>query len=68
MICANGEQKTPKGETGIFFICNLADNKGNVCRFAKWCSISNRYEVGTDKDGNACKNFYAALFDIKEDF
>jgi len=55
MICANGEQKTPKGETGIFFICNL---DGNVCKFVKWCHKINKYEASTDKNGNICPHFY----------
>ena len=58
MICANGEEVKPIGETGIFFICNLDDNRGNVCRFAKWCKKTNHYEIGTDKNGNPCKHFY----------
>jgi len=58
MICANGEQRTPLGETGTFFFCNLKENKGNVCRFVKWCNQSNRYEASTDKNGNVCAHFY----------
>jgi hypothetical protein len=57
MICANGEQKTPIGETGIFFFCNLEGNKGNVCQFVKWCRQLNRYEASTDKNGKVCINF-----------
>lgn len=55
MICANGEQKTPIGETGIFFICKL---DGNVCRFVKWCNKTNKYEASTDKNGGTCRYFY----------
>ena len=58
MICANGEQKTPKGETGVFFICNYEENNGNVCRFVRWCGKENRYEASTDKNGMTCKHFY----------
>jgi hypothetical protein len=54
MICANGEQKTPIGETGIFFICNLS---GNVCQFVKWCYQTNLYEASTDPSGKTCENF-----------
>jgi hypothetical protein len=56
MICTNGEQITPKGETGIFFICQHDDNKGNHCKFSKWCNKTQQYVVSTDKDGNVCKN------------
>jgi len=66
MICSNGEQKTPDGETGIFFFCNLEENKGNVCRFAKWCIKNNRYEISTDRDGNRCMHFYANTIDFTE--
>jgi hypothetical protein len=58
MLCANGEQKTPKGETGIFFICNLEENKGNACRFVRWCYQKNKYEASTDKNGKVCIHFY----------
>ena len=56
MICANGEQKTPPGETGIFFICQHIDNKGNHCRFSRWCKETQQYVLTSDKDGNVCKN------------
>ena len=58
MICSHGEQKTPEGQTGIFFFCNFADNKGNVCRFVKWCHLTQQYEASTDNDGKNCPNFY----------
>ena len=61
MICLNGEQVTPKGETGVFFICKLEENKGNVCRFVKWCGKTGRYETSTDKNGLTCKHFYANI-------
>jgi hypothetical protein len=63
MDCANGEQKTPKGETGIFYICNL---DGNVCRFAKWCTKLNKFEVATDKNGGRCNKFYPTTLSLME--
>lgn len=57
MICINGEQKVPQGETGIFFICHHEDNEGNHCRFSRWCKQEKKYVITTDKDGNSCKNF-----------
>jgi len=66
MICSNGEQRTPNGETGIFFFCNLEENKGVVCRFVKWCSKNNRYEASTDKNGNSCPYFYVNTTDLTE--
>jgi hypothetical protein len=61
MICTNGEQKTPQGETGIFFICQYEDNKGNHCRFSRWCKETLQYVSTSDKDGNVCKNFTIKL-------
>lgn len=63
MICANGEQRTPSGETGTYFFCNLDDNKGNVCRFVKWCSQLNKYEASTNKNGGTCPHFYPNIVD-----
>ena len=63
MICANGEQKTPQGETGVFFICKLDGNKGNACKFVKWCYKNNRYESSTDKFGNTCIHFYENIIE-----
>jgi hypothetical protein len=57
MICANGVQMTPKGETGIFFICQLDFNKGNHCKFAKLCIKTQQYETSTDKNGASCSYF-----------
>jgi hypothetical protein len=54
MICANGEQKTPVGETGVFFICKLS---GNVCQFVRWCYQRNCYEASTNKNGGLCKDY-----------
>jgi len=53
MACSNGEQVTPKGETGIFFICKLT---GNACVFVKWCTKSNCFIMATDSKGNSCSN------------
>jgi hypothetical protein len=65
MICANGEQKTPVGETGIFFFCYLEENKGNVCQFVRWCHQTCKYEASTDKNGNTCKHFYVNILSLK---
>ena len=66
MICSNGEQRTPKDETGIFFFCNLEQNKGNICRFVKWCKKTQSYEASTDENGNACSHFYVNTIDLME--
>jgi hypothetical protein len=57
IICINGEQKTPSGESGIYFICNYGEHKGSHCRYVKWCSQLNRYESSTDDKGNMCPDF-----------
>jgi hypothetical protein len=57
MICANGEQKIPEGDRGIFFICQHGDHKGNHCRFSRWCKELQQYVATTDKNGNVCKDF-----------
>jgi hypothetical protein len=57
MLCKNGKQLTPKGESGIYFICQFGDYKGSHCRFAKWCPSEGKYESSTDKNGNVCPNF-----------
>lgn len=54
MICDNGEQTTPKGETGIFFICK---SSGNVCQFVRWCTKTCQYEASTNKNGSVCVDF-----------
>lgn len=64
MICSNGEQRMPQGETGIFFFCNLKENEGNVCKFVKWCTKTNRYEASTDKNGASCPHFYTDTLDL----
>ena len=66
MICANGEQKTPPGETGVFFICNLDGNKGTACIFVKWCTRTNKYEASTDKNGRTCPHFYANIVEVNQ--
>ncbi len=43
MICVNGIQEKIEGETGIFFICQEGDYKGNHCRFVRWCGLLNHY-------------------------
>ena len=57
MVCIYGKKDTPVGETGVFFICTHENNKGNVCRFSKWCGFTKQYELAADKNGNRCKYF-----------
>jgi hypothetical protein len=57
MICNNGKQITPNGETGIFFICHHESNNGNVCQFVKWCTKLNCFESSTNSKGQTCPNF-----------
>ena len=57
MICIHGEQLTPPGQSGIYFICQDGQYKGNHCRWVKWCTDSRSYIAKTDKYGNACPNF-----------
>lgn len=53
MLCINGEVKSPKGETGVFFICKLT---GNVCRYSKWCTQTKDFVMITDNLGNSCRD------------
>jgi len=57
MICIHGEQVSPLGQSGIYFICQYGQYKGNHCRYSKWCAESRSYIVQTDKYGNACPDF-----------
>ena len=57
MICIHGEQLTPPGQSGIYFICQDGQYKGNHCRWSKWCVDSRSYIAKTDKYGNACPDF-----------
>jgi len=57
MICIHGEQVTPLGQSGIYFICQYGQYKGNHCRWSKWCVDSRSYIAKTDKYGNACPDF-----------
>ena len=57
MICIHGEQLTPPGQSGIYFICQDGQYKGNHCRWVKWCTDSRSYIAKTDKYGNACPDF-----------
>ncbi|HUU89298.1 MAG TPA: hypothetical protein VMX17_16310 [Candidatus Glassbacteria bacterium] len=62
MVCTRGEQVTPAGQSGIYFICHYGVNKGNHCRWAKWCSEARCYRTGTDRNGNACPDFSVDKF------
>jgi hypothetical protein len=53
--CSNGIPLIPPGQTGRYFICQL-ENKGNPCRFCRWCEQINEYVITTDKYGNSCQN------------
>jgi len=57
MICIHGEQITPPGQSGIYFICQYGQYKGNHCRWSKWCFDSRSYISQTDKYGNVCPDF-----------
>jgi hypothetical protein len=54
MTCSNGEQGTPKGETGIFYICKIT---GNACQFVKWCTLTSCFIDATNKNGQTCTDF-----------
>jgi len=55
MLCTNGEQLTPPGETGIYFICHHPEaNNGNQCKFVKWCWQTQCYMASTNKNGGNC--------------
>jgi hypothetical protein len=54
MACLNGEQVTPKGETGVFYVCKITKN---TCPFVKWCWQTNCFIDTTDRLGNTCVNF-----------
>ena len=57
MICINGKQIKPPGQSGIYFICQHGRYKGNHCRWARWCKESHSYISATDKYGNVCPDF-----------
>ena len=57
MICIHGKQLVPRGESGVYFICQFGEYKNLVCRFAKWCKETKSYEASTDARGNNCKYF-----------
>jgi hypothetical protein len=57
MLCTNGEVVSPKGETGIFFICTLT---GNVCRYSRWCNQEEEFVMISDKNGKSCKDLTIA--------
>ena len=57
MICINGKQMKPPGQSGIYFICQHGRYKGNHCRWARWCKESHSYISATDKYGNVCPDF-----------
>jgi len=57
MICINGKQLKPPGQSGIYFICQHGLYKGNHCRWSRWCSDSRSYISATDKYGNVCPDF-----------
>ena len=48
---------TPSGQSGIYFICQHGQYKGNHCRWSRWCSDSRSYISATDKYGNVCPDF-----------
>jgi hypothetical protein len=54
--CANGIETTPLGQTGLYFICQFEENKGNPCRFCRWCGQTNEFVLATDKNGKSCQN------------
>jgi hypothetical protein len=56
MICQNGIQTTPPGETGIYFICQFGEHKMSQCRFVRWCGQTNEYVLKTDQNGKTCKD------------
>jgi hypothetical protein len=61
MLCQNGIQLTPLGETGLYFICQVGEHKGNQCRFVRWCGKSNEYVLATDKNGKICKDLIISI-------
>lgn len=64
MICDNGVQK--KINNGIFFVCKHDSNKGNHCRFVRFCKETGEYILTTDICGNVCKNFLVSYKINKE--
>jgi hypothetical protein len=57
MICIRGKQIIPKGESGVYFICQFGINKNKQCRWAKWCEDQKQYESRTDDNGYLCSDF-----------
>jgi hypothetical protein len=64
MICSNGKQMTPKGDTGIFFICQEGEHKGNQCRFVRWCALSREYVMISLPIEGVCADFTASAKEI----
>jgi len=64
MICSNGKQITPKGETGIYFICLKGKHEGNHCRYVRWCKQTNQYVMITKPDGSVCVDFTTSVNEI----
>jgi hypothetical protein len=55
---------SPKGETGIFFICQYGDYKGNHCRYVRWCKETCEYVMISKPDGSVCADFTASAKQI----
>jgi len=65
MICIHGKQTTPRGESGVYFICQFGVNKNKQCKWAKWCEDSREYESRTDNTGYLCDDFSIEIESIE---
>lgn len=68
MLCTNGLQTKPKGSNVDYYICQSDYNKGNSCRYVKWCNKTSTFVMTTDKNGNVCKHYeYNLVRDTSKD-
>lgn len=56
-FCRYGIQKIPIGATGEILECQKEENKGNHCRFSKWCEKKKEYVLSSDKNGLPCRYY-----------
>jgi len=64
MLCANGVEIKFEEGSGIYFICQTI-NKGNQCRFCRFCNQTGHYIMITDKNGLTCDEYSVDLDKIK---
>ena len=51
MLCINGKELIPEGETGLYFMCQIGYHKGRPCPWARICGITGRYIMASHQHG-----------------